>query len=89
MEKEIRLSEHTIAKLQVLEELGISVTVKFVTEIIRSPDRLEIEENGKHIAQKQFDDRRVLRVVYREFAAFILVITLYPGKKSRYAKDSL
>lgn len=89
MEKEIRLSEHAIAKLQVLQELGISLTTEFIEEIIRSPDQLEIEEDDKRIAQKQLDDQRVLRVVYREFAAFILVITLYPGRKSRYAKDSL
>jgi hypothetical protein len=31
----------------------------------------------------------VIRVVYREFSAFFLIITLYPGRISRYEKDTL
>lgn len=89
MEKEIRLSDHAIAKIQTLEEFGLSLTIEFITETIRSPDQLEIMEEDKRIAQTQLDDLRVLRVVYREFSTFIFVITLYPGRKSRYAKDSL
>ncbi|GAP94667.1 hypothetical protein [Leptolyngbya sp. NIES-2104] len=89
MEKEIRFSEHAIAKLQILQEMNIPLTIEFIEAIIRSPDQLEIAEDDKRIAQKQLDDRRVLRVVYREFAAFAFVITLCPGRKSRHAKDSL
>lgn len=89
MEKEIRLSEHAIAKLQTLAELGLPLTSDLVVQIIRSPDRLENGEEGKYIAQRPMDDRRVLRVVYQEFAAFILVITIYPGRRSRYEKDSI
>jgi hypothetical protein len=88
MEKEIQFSEHALSKIQVLEELGISLTTEFIVDVLRSPDRVETDDD-KSVAQKQFDDRRVLRVVYREFEAFILVITLYPGRRSRYAKDSL
>jgi hypothetical protein len=55
-------------------------------ETIRSPDKLETGED-KLIAQKRLNDNLVLRVVYREFSAFILIITLYPGRRSRCEKD--
>ena len=53
----------------------------------RSPDRLELAEEDKRIAQKGLNENLVLRVVYREFNAFILIITIYPGKRSRYEKN--
>jgi hypothetical protein len=53
----------------------------------RSPDKLEIGEEDKLIAQKRLDENLVLRVVYRDFGSFILIITLYPGRRSRYEKD--
>jgi hypothetical protein len=53
---------------------------------VGSEDKIAIEED-KFIAQKRLDENLVLRVVYREFNAFILVITLYPGRRSRYEKD--
>jgi hypothetical protein len=33
------------------------------------------------------NENLVLRVVYREYEAFILVITLYLGRRSRYEKN--
>ena len=56
-------------------------------ETVQSPDKLEAGEEDKLIAQKGLNEELVLRVVYREFNAFILIITLYPGRKSRYEKD--
>ena len=85
--KEIRLSQHAELKLEILASHGMAVPVDFVWATLRSPDKLELEEEGKRIAQKRLDEKRVLRVVYREFDAFLLVITLYPGKRSRYEKD--
>jgi hypothetical protein len=53
---------------------------------VRFPDKLE-QKDDKFIAQKRLTDELVLRVVYRDFNAFIVIITLYPGKRSRYEKD--
>ena len=50
---------------------------------MRSPDKLETGEEDKLIAQKRLDESLVLRVVYRDFGSFILIITLYPGRISR------
>lgn len=85
--KEIRLSNHARFKLQVLAEHELTLELDFVLETVRTPDRLESGEEDKLIAQKRLNETLVLRVVYREFSAFILVITLYPGRRARYEKD--
>jgi hypothetical protein len=84
--KEIRFSNHAQLKLRVLANHAVTIDSAFVMETIRSPDKLETGED-KLIAQKRLNDNLVLRVVYREFSAFILIITLYPGRRSRYEKD--
>ena len=85
--RDIRLSQHAELKLQILTGHGMAIPVEFVLAAIHAPDKLERGEDGKLIAQKRLDENRVLRVVYRDFEAFTLVITLYPGKRSRYEKD--
>jgi len=85
--KEIRFSDHAQLKLEVLASHEISIDRNFVIETVRSPDKLETGEVDKLIAQKRLAENLVLRVVYREFNAFILIITLYPGRRSRYEKD--
>jgi hypothetical protein len=60
-----------------------------VIETVRSPDKLEVGEEDKLIARKSLNENLVLRVVYRELSAFILIIILSPGRKSRYEKDQL
>jgi hypothetical protein len=88
MEKEIRWSEHAKLKLEILNQRSIKVSADLVTEIVRTPNAL-IDENDKKIAQSRITNEIVLRVVYRKFSAFILIITLYPGRRTRYEKDSL
>jgi hypothetical protein len=85
--KEIRISDHAQLKLEILTQRGIAIELEFVFETVRSPDRVETGEDDKNIAQKQLDENLVLRVVYREFSTFILIITIYPGRRSRYEKD--
>ncbi len=85
--KEIRFSDHAQLKMEVLARHEVSIDPDFVIETVCSPDKLETGEDDKLIAQKHLDENLVLRVVYREFNAFILLITLYPGRRSRYEKD--
>lgn len=85
--KEIRFSEHSQLKMEVLASHAVIIDQDFVMETIRSPDKFEFGEEDKLIAQKRLDESLVLRVVYREFSTFILIITLYPGRRSRYEKD--
>jgi hypothetical protein len=88
MEKEIRWSDHAKLKLNILNQSNLEISPERVIETIRSPDAT-FAEDEKTIAQANLDENLILRVVYREFNAFILIITLYPGKRSRYEKDSL
>lgn len=85
--KEIRFSDHAKLKMEVLASHEITIDQDLVIETVRSPDKLEIGEEDKLIAQKSLNENLVLRVVYREFNAFILIITLYPGRRSRYEED--
>ncbi len=87
MSKEIRFSDHALLKIDLLSERGITIAQEFVVETIQSPDRREPGEGEKITAQKQLNENLVLRVVYREYETFILVITLYPGRRSRYEKN--
>jgi hypothetical protein len=85
--KEIRLSDHAQVKMEVLASHKIVIDTNVVMETVRSPDQLETSDEDKLIAQKRLNEDLVLRVVYREFNTFILIITLYPGRRSRYEKD--
>ena len=67
----------------------MGVTKEFVLETLINPDKQEIFEDNKRIAQKRWNNSLVLRVVYREFSSFLLIITLYPGRRSRYEKNDL
>ncbi|MBD2543813.1 DUF4258 domain-containing protein [Planktothricoides raciborskii] len=67
----------------------ILIDSEFVRETIQFPERLETKEGNKRIAQKKLNENLVLRVVYRDFSSFIIVITLYPGRKIRYEQDSV
>jgi hypothetical protein len=88
MGKEIRWSDHAKFKLKIFEQRKLEISSEKVIETLRSPDATFIE-GEKAIAQANLDERLVLRVIYREFNAFIVIITLYPAKRSRYEKDSL
>lgn len=85
--KEIRFSDHAQLKMEILASHGVIINADFVVETVRSLDKLETGEEDKLIAQKQLNKNLVLRVVYREFSTLISIITLYPGRRSRYEKD--
>lgn len=65
--EEIRFSEHSQLKIDVLASRGVIIDLDFVVETVRSPDKLETGEEDKLIAQKRLDESLVLRVVYRDF----------------------
>jgi hypothetical protein len=85
--KEIRFSDHAQSKMEILAKHAVTLDPNFVIETVQSPDKLETGGEDKLIAQKQLNENLVLRVVYREFNAFILIITLYPGRRSRYEQN--
>jgi hypothetical protein len=87
MPTEIEFSMHSLLKIEILESHSIDVSKEKVEDVIRNPDRIDVGYKERLIAQKGFDDTRVLRVVYESKPEKIYVVTVYPGKRSRYEKD--
>jgi len=87
MSIEIEFSPHSLLKIEILRSHGIDVSKEIVENIVRTPDRIDKGYKERSIAQKGFDDTRVLRVVYEVLPDKIYVITVYPGRRPRYEKD--
>lgn len=85
--KPIELSQHARLKIAILAEHGLMVSQDFVEEVIRQPEKVEEGYRGRKVAHATLDANHVLRVVFEEEAGRIVVITLYPGRRSRYDKD--
>jgi hypothetical protein len=70
-----------------LKSHGVNISKEIVEDIIRFPDKAEVGYKGRSIAQKGFDETHVLRVVYETKPEKIWVVTVYPGRRSRYEKN--
>ncbi len=84
----IRFTKHAIKKFSVLRTYGVLVSRAQVIRTIRTPDFIDYKRLPLYIAQGNFDKRLVLRVVYKNKGAIIVVITFYPGLKSQYEKSN-
>lgn len=87
MPTDIEFSPHSLLKIEILKSHGIDVSKEIVENVIRNPERIDVGYKERLIAQKGFDDTRVLRVVYETLPDKIYVVTVYPGRRSRYEKD--
>ena len=85
--KKILLSDHALAKIELLKKHNVEVDKRFIKNTVLYPDKTEQGYKRRFIAQKRLDDNHVLRVVYEEYTDSILVITLYPARRIRYEKD--
>jgi len=82
---QIEYTRHAREKFSALERHGCPVTTDQVEATVRMPDSLEADPPGRWIAQRGLDERRVLRVVYRQDRDLRVIITFYPGRRERYA----
>jgi len=82
---QIEYTRHAREKFTILERHGCPVTAEQVEATVRTPERVEPDPPGRWIAQRGLDERRVLRVVYRQEGELRVIITFYPGRKARYA----
>jgi hypothetical protein len=87
MSVDIEFSFHSLVKIEILKSHGVNISKEIVEDIIRFPDKTEVGYKGRSIAQKGFDETHVLRVVYETKPEKIWVVTVYPGRKSRYEKN--
>lgn len=82
---EIRFTHHAERKFDILERHGVQISHEKVIDTLRNPTRVDTTSRKPLIiAQSDFDERRVLRVVYKVEHDTMVVITFYPGRKSQY-----
>jgi hypothetical protein len=80
-----RLYQARGEKVQRPAALGMTVNKRLVESIVRQPLHVDkTTDLPNKIASGKLDGRRILRVVYREESARIVVVTFYPAKKGRY-----
>ncbi len=84
---EVRFTKHALEKIEKLQTRGLPVTREWVIQAISTPDSVKRDKNDILIAQRCLNEKLLIRVVYRELAAFVLAITVYPGRRSRYEKN--
>ena len=85
--KKIVFSDHALMKVEILREHSVPVNRELVETTVHNPEEVVQGYKGRLIAQKRVDENHILRVVYEERADHILVVTIYPGRRSRYEKD--
>ena len=83
----IEFSIHSLIKIEILKSHGMIISKEFVEDIIRNPDKLCPGYKDRLIAQKKVDDEHVVRAVHEKKSEKIFVVTIYPGRRSRYEKD--
>ena len=87
MPTDIEFSLHSLLKIEILKSHGIDVSKEIVENVARNPDRIDTGYKDRLVAQKGFDETRILRVVYETLPDKLYVVTVYPGRRSRYEKD--
>lgn len=82
----IKFTRHAaIDKFEEFKQHKFRLTENNVIEVIKNPDHIDKEsDKPKIIVSKSFDERHILRVVYKLESGIIKVITFYPAEKGRY-----
>ena len=81
--KPIHFTSHAFEKLSLMRGWGFNIDEEAVVAAIRQPQQFLSGYSGRFIAQVVVDEAHVLRVVYEEDDA-IVVVTMYPGRRQRY-----
>jgi hypothetical protein len=71
-------------KLQILRKHGFYIEEKDIIDAVRHPDRVLRGSRGRLIAQKIYDEKHLIRVIYEVSDENILVVTFYPARRERY-----
>jgi len=82
--EKIIFSSHAENKFAVLRYHGFDVSKETILLALQRPDKLESGYKDRKIAQKNIDERHVIRVVFEETGEMLRVITFYPGRRVRY-----
>ena len=85
--KKIKLSLHCIEKLDLLKKHGFNTNEENIIETILNPESTKLGKENRKINQKILDENHLLRVIYEEYEDEILIITVYPARRSRYEEN--
>lgn len=80
----IIFTKHAKEKFGVLARHGFKVEVQDVLDTVNTPNKLDLSRLPLLIAQRQIDNKHVLRVVYKRQREVKKIITFYPGRDKKY-----
>ena len=81
---QIYFTKHARKKFLISKVAGFRITKTRVKNAVISPLKLQDRQDGTFIATVPFDEKHVLRVVYRIESDIIVIITFHPGRRKRY-----
>lgn len=82
--RQVKFTSHAMVKLQVLRKHGVMVDENEVVDVVRHPDKVIKSKKGRFVAQKVYDEKHLIRVIYEVKDENALVVTFYPAKRERY-----
>ena len=80
---DVRFTKHAREKFKRLRSYGFFVSEADVVDSIRRAVRVD-RRGSQYLALRPIDERYALRVIYEERNGYLLVITFYPVRRSRY-----
>lgn len=84
----IVFTKHAENKFGVLERHQFVIVKGQVLEAVEHPDFVDYSRLPLLIAQRSIDKDHVLRVVYKQEAETVRIITFYPGRRMQYEEES-
>jgi hypothetical protein len=81
--KQIVWTDHAKDKLRLIQNQGFVLDEDFIEDSLRQPEHVVDGYLGRLIAQSALDEQHTIRIVYEE-TDVLTVVTLYPGRRSRY-----
>lgn len=83
---DIRFTKHVFQKIEFARRLGFDITARQIWFALTAPECVYVGRDGQSVIHISVDDTHIVRIVYKQEAGFILVVTLYVCRKSRYEK---
>jgi len=82
----IHFTKHALEKFEILRKHKVYVFRADIIKAVQNPDLIDDSRRPLRIAQCDFDNTRVLRVIYKEESSVKVIITFYTGRKNQYEK---
>ncbi len=83
-ERPIRITDHALRRLEREREMGFDVDEDLARAILMRPNQVLPARDSRMFAQSPIDDRHLLRVLFEEEDAGLVIITAYIGSRKQY-----